>query len=390
MKKLAFVSNLIPHYQVPLAREFAKIYGDDYIFITMTRPEFEGSTIKIQDSALKYKDYSSEKFLFKGWENPEIAQKIINESECVILGGIPPAILQERLKSGKLTFLYSERFMKGGLLKDLARLIKYNIFSGARESARDPDSKFYLLCASAFAVRDYNLCGLFKNKAFKWGYFPEVRRYENIDSLISRKTQARILWAGRFINWKHPEFAVKLAENLRNQNINFSLKIAGAGAMYETLSSMIDSLNLRGLVNITPEGLSTEEVRSEMEKSQIFIFTSDKGEGWGAVLNESMNSACAVVAGNKIGSAPYLINDGQNGLLFNDRDIQDLTRKVKELLTNPGKISRLGRAAYETIINEWNAENAAKKFVKLSESIMAGQNVKNLFSEGVCSIAPVI
>ncbi|MBQ7562050.1 MAG: glycosyltransferase family 4 protein, partial [Synergistaceae bacterium] len=122
----------------------------------------------------------------------------------------------------------------------------------------------------------------------------------------------------------------------------------------------------------------------------IFIFTSDKGEGWGAVLNESMTSACAVVAGIKIGSAPYVINDGQNGLLFNDRDIQDLARKVKELLINPGKISRLGRAAYNTIINEWNAENAAKKFVKLADSIMAGQNFKNLFSEGVCSTAPVI
>ena len=390
MKKLAFITNFITSHQIELARNFAKIYGDDYIFIVMSNSEYEGSGAVAKGTAKKNNDYSGEKFLFKGWENPEITRKIINESECVILGGIPPAILQERLKSCKLTFLYSERFMKGGLLKDLARFIKYNIFSGARESARDKDSKFYLLCASAFAVRDYNLCGLFRDKAFKWGYFPEVRRYENIDSLISRKTQARILWAGRFINWKHPEFAVKLAENLRDQNINFSLKIAGAGAMYETLSSMIDSLNLRGLVNITPEGLSTEEVRSEMENSQIFIFTSDKGEGWGAVLNESMNSACAVVAGNKIGSAPYLINDGQNGLLFNDRDIQDLTRKVKELLINPGKISRLGRAAYNTIINEWNAENAAKKFVKLADSIMAGQNFKNLFSEGVCSTAPVI
>ena len=390
MKKLAFVTNFITSHQIELARNFAKIYGDDYIFILMSNSGYEGSGAVTKDSNKKINDYNSEKFLFKGWENPELARKFINESECVILGGIHPAILQERLKSGKLTFFYSERFMKGGLLKDLARLIKYNFFTGIRKSARDKDSKFYLLCASAFAVKDYNLCGLFKNKAFKWGYFPEVRHYENIDSLISQKNQARILWAGRFINWKHPEFAVKLADNLRNQNINFSLKIAGAGAMYETLSSMIDSLNLRELVNLTPEGLSTEEIRSEMEKSQIFIFTSDKGEGWGAVLNESMNSACAVVAGNKIGSAPYLINDGQNGLLFRDKDIQDLTLKVKSLLTDPGKISRLGRAAYETIINEWNAENAAEKFIKLADSIMSGEDRKNLFSEGICSAAQVI
>ena len=388
MKKLAFVSNFITSHQVPLAREFAKIYGDDYTFILMTKPLIEGTAMKFHDSALKYNDYSGEKFLFKAYESPESmtqAQKIINEAECVILGGIPPVFLRDRLRDNKLTFFYAERFMKGPLWKDFIRFIKYEIFYGARKAARNPDSKFYLLCASAFAARDYNLCGLFKNKCFKWGYFPEAKHYDNIDELISRKTPAKILWGGRFINWKHPEFAVKLADNLRNQHINFSLTIAGAGLMYNDLANMIDSLNLKELVTLTPKPLSTEELRAEMESSQIFIFTSDKGEGWGAVLNESMNSACAVVAGDKIGAAPYLINHGQNGLLFRDKNIQDLTVNVMDLLATPEKISSLGKAAYETIITEWNAEIAAKNFIALKDSITAGKNLS-----GPCSVAQVI
>ena len=155
--------------------------------------------------------------------------------------------------------------------------------------------------------------------------------------------------------------------------------------MYESLASMIESLNLGELVTLTPQPLSTEELRAEMESSQIFIFTSDRGEGWGAVLNESMNSACAVVAGDKIGAAPYLIKDGQNGLLFRNKNIQDLTAKVSDLLASPEKISSLGRAAYETIINEWCAEIAAKNFIALKDSITAGKNLL-----GPCSVAPVI
>ena len=57
-----------------------------------------------------------------------------------------------------------------------------------------------------------------------------------------------------------------------------------------------------------------------MEKSEIFLFTSDKGEGWGAVLNESMNSACAVVASHAIGSVPFLLKDGENPSLSVARD----------------------------------------------------------------------
>ena len=36
-------------------------------------------------------------------------------------------------------------------------------------------------------------------------------------------------------------------------------------------------------------------------------------EGWGAVVNEAMNSGCAVVADHMIGAAPWLIRQGENG-----------------------------------------------------------------------------
>lgn len=51
--------------------------------------------------------------------------------------------------------------------------------------------------------------------------------------------------------------------------------------------------------------MKASEVRSYMEKADIYLFTSDFNEGWGAVLNESMNSGCAVVASHAIGSVPF-------------------------------------------------------------------------------------
>ena len=62
--------------------------------------------------------------------------------------------------------------------------------------------------------------------------------------------------------------------------------------------------------------MSPDEVRAYMERADVFLFTSDFNEGWGAVLNESMNSGCAVVASHAIGSVPFLIKDGVNGLIY--------------------------------------------------------------------------
>ena len=389
MKQLIFVSNYLNHHQLPLAQEFLNIYGENYTFIAMT--PFNQARLKVG-----YNDLNSSPFVLRAYESPEAmfqARRLIDEAECVIIGGMPVNLVSSRLKLGKITFMQSERFFKGPFLqKDLGRFLKYCMYRGGRSAARSKSSKFYLLCNGAFAAWDYNTCGLFKGKTYRWGYFPELKQYDDIDNLISRKEPSSIVWAGRFLDWKHPELAIKLAKNLRDSNINFSLKIIGSGEMLNELENMINAYNLNNCVKIITRdtGIPPEEVRREMDNSQIFLFTSDRGEGWGVVLNEAMNSACAVIAGEKIGAVPYLINDGQNGLIFRNKDINDLTRKVITLLQNPEKISELGRAAYNSINTLWNPRTAAKRFVELSQALNLSSEAVSLYDDGPCSVAPVI
>ena len=127
-----------------------------------------------------------------------------------------------------------------------------------------------------------------------------------------------------------------------------------------------------------------------MEQTNIYLFTSDRNEGWGAVLNESMNSGCAVVASHAIGSAPFLVKNGKNGLIYESGSIEMLCAKVKELLDEPEEQKRLGMAAYGTITGEWNAEVAAKRVIELSRSILNGEMCPGLFTEGPCSRAEIL
>ena len=127
-----------------------------------------------------------------------------------------------------------------------------------------------------------------------------------------------------------------------------------------------------------------------MEQSQIFLFTSDQKDGWGAVLNEAMNSGCVVVASDTIGSVPYLLQDGENGCVYPSQDVEALSRNVRCLLENPEMMAQMGRSAYETILEEWNAENAAQKLMRLLESMLAGKDPGKLYDNGICSPAPLI
>ena len=73
------------------------------------------------------------------------------------------------------------------------------------------EKNVYLLCSSAFSCRDYNIALSYIGRCIKWGYFTELKEYESIDKLIDKKINNSILWAGRFLKWKHPELVIELA-----------------------------------------------------------------------------------------------------------------------------------------------------------------------------------
>ena len=130
------------------------------------------------------------------------------------------------------------------------------------------------------------------------------------------------------------------------------------------------------------------EVRSVMEKGHIFIFTSNHLEGWGAVVNEAMNSGCAVVANVQAGAVPYLIRHGENGLCYPDNRYEKMEEAVKFLIGHPQERERMGWEAYRTITGLWNARHAAGELIRLVEGIREGR--MEPAAEGPLSPAPVI
>ena len=100
-----------------------------------------------------------------------------------------------------------------------------------------------------------------------------------------------------------------------------------------------------------------------------------------------MNSACAVVANRAIGSVPFLLRDGENGYTYDTEEM--LYEKVKALLDDAAARRRMAKEAYLTMTGEWNAENAAKKLLLLSEQLMKTPKARP-FHTGVCSPSRIV
>lgn len=369
-----FLSNYFNHHQKPFSDAMFRLIGESYHFVE-TAP-MEDDRKSLGWGGIEYPSYVIQP---EDAFTPETGS-MIDSADVVIIGSAPNELVKNRIRKNKLVFRYSERPLKKGMewKKYLPRLLLWNL--------RNPFWKpVYMLCASAYTASDYAKFGMYLGKCYKWGYFPETKRYENVDELIAAKKPNSILWVARFIDWKHPEIPVKVSRRLKREGYDFTLNMIGNGELLESTREQIGALGLSDRVHLLGS-MPPEDVRAYMEQSRIFLFTSDRNEGWGAVLNESMNSACAVVASRAIGSVPFLIDDGINGDIYQDGNTEDLYQKVKALLDNPASQVAKGKNAYTTITEEWNAETAAERFVMLASSILK-TGKKDVFQTGICSKA---
>lgn len=370
--KIVFLSNFFNHHQKPLSDALYYLLRDGYYFIATIPMEEERKKLGYLEITAPYvKQYQ---------DNQEICIQLIGDADVVIYGSAPRNLIEARLKQGKMVLLYSERIYKKkpAFYEMPIRMLKYYNMWGRYTNA-------YLLCASAYTATDYAKTHTFINKGFKWGYFPETKHYQ-LKQLFTHKNPKKILWVGRFLDWKHPDDAIRVAKCLKDTAYDFQMDIVGTGAMEEQLKEMTRSMSLADCVTFLGP-IPSNEVRGVMENAGIFLFTSDRNEGWGAVLNEAMNSGCAVVASDAIGAVPFLINSSENGMVYQSGDINALFEHVKYLLDYSWEQERLGHAAYETIIHEWNAEVAAQRLVKLAEQLQMKKASQDLFVSGPCSKA---
>ena len=154
--------------------------------------------------------------------------------------------------------------------------------------------------------------------------------------------------------------------------------------MFKKINNLANKLHITEKITFLGT-LSPLQVREDMEKTNIFLFTSDRQEGWGAVLNESMKSGCAVVGSKTIGSVPFLINHEENGLIYSNDDIEDLYFNVEKLLKNEELRKKYGNNALLTTTTLWSPAVAAKRLVDFTSSLLNGEIIN--YEEGPCSRA---
>ena len=382
--RIAFFSNFLNHHQLPLCRALLACEGVDFTFVA-TEP------IESERLNMGYADMNAEPFVLREYEKggKDAAMDLAVSADVMIFGAAPVHYLQARMQEGKLTFYFTERVLKKGAWR---RFIPTTRKKLKRQFLDHKARPLYVLAASAYMAADLKKMGFPDGRCLKWGYFPAVYQ-KDVDSLINlkgRKEKVQIMYAGRLMKLKRVIDALKAVKALvKGGTTNFVFSIIGEGEQKERLMRYVQKNGLVNYVEFKPF-MPSDEVRTAMDGADVYFFGSDFREGWGAVVNEAMNSACAVVVSHAVGSAAHLIEHGKNGLIYECGNVKDLTHCFESVINCKEYRQSLGRRAYDTVVSEWSAERAASALTAVIDALASGEQAGKVCPSGVCAQSPVL
>lgn len=189
----------------------------------------------------------------------------------------------------------------------------------------------------------------------------------NITDINWCKKENKVLVVSRFSEFEKRLSLVLKVWAIIEQEPNFSdwsLTIVGFGPDESLYKKMVNQLALK---SVYFEG--KQEPNSYYEKSSVFLMTS-AFEGFSLTLLESMQYGVVPIVMASFSSVYDLIQDGKNGILVSDLNIELMAEQLKKIMQNKSKRHLLALQAHRTVSTYYSLSIVADKWEKVFQKIL--------------------
>ncbi|HVP37002.1 MAG TPA: glycosyltransferase [Terriglobales bacterium] len=153
------------------------------------------------------------------------------------------------------------------------------------------------------------------------------------------------------------------------------LTIAGEGELLPDLKNYVREKKLE---NVTFAGfLNGAKLEQTLENSLFIVFPAICYHNCPMSVLESFAFSKSVI-GSNLGSIPELIEDGINGFLFEPKNVEELSEKIRYLYYHPLLAEKMGMAAREKVEEKYSEEEYYKKLLGLYQGLIKNGGKKNV------------
>lgn len=251
-------------------------------------------------------------------------------------------------KNNKRIFIYSEGKDDIGLKGSLRLFRDFFLwkFNGS--------SNIKFLAIGDKGVKWFSKIGISDSQIIKFGYF--TKKYSD-SRLWGNKFNNRVIFIGRLLPSKG---IVELINAFNDSRLNdFTLDIYGNGFLENEINSLIENNNLSGRVK-RYDFVANKIMREKIFDYDVLVLPNVGDEGWGAVVNEALQSGLKVICSIKTGSS-CLINSSGAGIVLDSINNDTLINALLQMEFL--KMSR--KNIFDWSQNNISPKVAADKFISI-------------------------
>lgn len=386
---IAYCTNIWNHHQGPVCQELARLLGENNFKMLLHQPL--DHKFSLQRMAIGWNLIPpSEPWIVGPPKSVSSAdyteyKRIASEVDVLIYNSDVPYLSQEDLvmrhRAGKINMRMGERLYRKMRpwyytiwpRKQIARWIVHHRFESAG---------VHFLTMGHWCAQDLNYLHACKGRIWRWGYLTRTSAACAPKKPISGR-KVRIGWCGRMLQLKQVDYIIRayalMPEELRAKS---EVVLVGNGEAEESLRKLASALRVEKSIAFIPIKPQSEAIEF-LKGLDIFVFPSDRSEGWGATLLEAMDSGCAVIANESAGATLDVIEDGVNGITFKQGQMDKLTKALSLLVRDDLLRINMGQKAWSSM-QKWSPKVGAQRLIQLSRFLLRADG-DQLPNTGLCS-----
>ncbi len=187
-------------------------------------------------------------------------------------------------------------------------------------------------------------------------------------------TQRRgLLFVGRLVEKKGVEHLIAAMPLVLKEHPDLHLSIVGHGPLFGNLQELCAKLGVTENVEFTG-AVTNQDIPRYLQRSAITVFPSivtDSGdqEGTPVAVMEALACECATIVSDYPG-ARDIIEDGENGVLVDQKEPNQIAAAINHLLANPDIRKKLGAAGRQTVLRDYDWSVISAKFMTLFQALI--------------------
>jgi glycosyltransferase involved in cell wall biosynthesis len=167
------------------------------------------------------------------------------------------------------------------------------------------------------------------------------------------------------VSYKGLPLLLRVAEVIQSEFDQVGFVLIGSGGldMHNCEAELKKFVKDKGLEESICFSGEVNNVHEYLQASDIFVLPSEE-DAFPLALVEAMACGLPVIS-TPVGGIKEIITDGQNGLLVQSRDFQQLYQAISGLIRNPALSASLGMAAVQTVQERYSAGIIVQKHREL-------------------------